>query len=181
MSQFPIFNLHFKYGLFNEQNVNYSEINDRFLFTSHINWLYKYNLSCSCHCRGEIIGVFLCVSLNWNDCVHTGDVKWPSTNLNSPVSRRIPQQFVYADKKQQKPKSSSPLALCHGNPSVTGGSPHKRPVRRKAFPCHDVIMLLSYHPSIVSLGTMSLYHQRWPRFENRMEQGHQRQIRPAQQ
>ena len=32
------------------------------------------------------------------------------------------------------------LALCEGNPLVTGGFPHKVPVTRKAFPCQDVIM-----------------------------------------
>ena len=33
--------------------------------------------------------------------------------------------------------------LCEGNPLVTGGSPHKRPVTQKMFPFDDVIMTKS--------------------------------------
>ena len=33
-------------------------------------------------------------------------------------------------------------ALCRGNPPVNSGSPHKRTVMWKAFPCRDVLMYI---------------------------------------
>ena len=35
---------------------------------------------------------------------------------------------------------ASTTGLCGENPPVAGGSPHKGPVKRKVFQCHDVIM-----------------------------------------
>ena len=45
--------------------------------------------------------------------------------------------FRLTSKKIWKPAL---LALCEGNPPVTGGSPHKRQVMRKPFPFDDPIM-----------------------------------------
>ena len=46
--------------------------------------------------------------------------------------------FRQISKKRSKPAL---LALCAGNPPVTGGFPHKGPVTRKPFPYDDVIMM----------------------------------------
>ena len=40
-------------------------------------------------------------------------------------------------KKTSKSRNTGPF---WGNPPVTGGSPHKGPVMRKAFPCHDAFI-----------------------------------------
>ena len=41
-------------------------------------------------------------------------------------------------------QTSALLALCDGNPPVTGGSQHRGPVTRKMFPFDDVIMINNY-------------------------------------
>ena len=46
---------------------------------------------------------------------------------------------AYSSSKQRK-QNPSLLALCDGKLPGSSGFPHKRPVMRKAFPCHDVIM-----------------------------------------
>ena len=48
--------------------------------------------------------------------------------------------IVYSGADQRKTPKLRVTALCARNSPVTGGSPHKRPVTRKMFPFHDVIM-----------------------------------------
>ena len=50
---------------------------------------------------------------------------------------------VYSGRCRSKKTSKIRVTgLCEGNPSVTGGFPHKRPVTRKIILCDDVIMLM---------------------------------------
>ena len=41
---------------------------------------------------------------------------------------------------KKKNQSSTSLALCEGNPPVTGGFPSQRPVMTEVFPCQDIFM-----------------------------------------
>ena len=52
-----------------------------------------------------------------------------------------------------KYQASLSLAISEWNPSVTGGFPHKRLVRRTAFSCHDIIM------KIHKATTLHTYHR----------------------
>ena len=70
--------------------------------------------------------------------VHYCDVKWAPRHLNSPASRLL--LAVCSCWHQRKHQSSSLLALCEGNPQVTGGFPHKGPALRNTVPCQGVIM-----------------------------------------
>ena len=45
-------------------------------------------------------------------------------------------------RKLKKTSKFHVTGLCERNPPVTGGSPHKGPVRRKMLTCDDVIMLV---------------------------------------
>ena len=48
---------------------------------------------------------------------------------------------VYSDEDQRKHQSSALLAFVRGIHRGPMNSPHKRPVTRKMFPFHDVIMM----------------------------------------
>ena len=64
--------------------------------------------------------------------------KWPRWRLKSPASPLFAQMMVQAQIKNQ---SSVSLAFVRGIHRWPVDSPHERPVTRKLFPFHDVIML----------------------------------------
>ena len=39
----------------------------------------------------------------------------------------------------RKHQSSTLPSICEGNPTVNGGSPHRGPVTKETFPCHDIM------------------------------------------
>ena len=59
--------------------------------------------------------------------------------MTSQITGNNEQQFVYAYIK--KSSKSVWLALYEGNPLLTSDSPNKGPVKQKASPYHNVVML----------------------------------------
>ena len=55
--------------------------------------------------------------------------------LKSPVSPKFVQPYI-----QRKYQSSASLALCEGNPLVTGGFRSQRTSNSEIFPFHDIMM-----------------------------------------
>ena len=66
---------------------------------------------------------------------HYSDVKWVSKHLNPLASGRFVQQFV-----QTNNKGNIKTGPCEGMHRWPVGSPHKRPVMRKAFPWQVAVM-----------------------------------------
>ena len=72
-------------------------------------------------------------------CVQYNDITWVPWGLKSPATRLFVQQVIelkLTRKKTSTPTITAPLWLLD--------CPHKGPVIRKAFPCHDLVMA-SYH------------------------------------
>ena len=70
------------------------------------------------------------------------------------VYRRVDRQTqettipLRPERPRGKNQSSTILAFCKGKSPVTGGSPHKGPVKWKAFPCLNAMHYITYtrHP-----------------------------------
>ena len=65
---------------------------------------------------------------------------WVSRHRDSPAPWLFIQLFLRADIKGNI-KGPHHWPFCEMNPPVTDNSPHNVLVMRKAFPCHDVIIL----------------------------------------
>ena len=82
-----------------------------------------------------------CITLQWRHNEREG------VSNHRRLNCLLKHLFRRRSKKTSKLRVTG---LCEGNPPVTGGSPHKGPVRREMFPFDDVIIRVSWIAS--SLG-----------------------------
>ena len=70
-----------------------------------------------------------------------------SRYLKSLATWLFIQQYIQADNK--KTSKAILLAFEEGNHQWLVDSPHKGPVKQRAFPCHDVIMTYYYLDTLI--------------------------------
>ena len=95
-----------------------------------------------------------------------GDFTWVQSSVKSPATRLF-QQLVLANNIK---KSLHCWLFCKGVHRSAGDSPHKGPVIRKGFPCHEIIMhrdviifLPLPRPGISYSPTCCILRCRWPK------------------
>ena len=78
--------------------------------------------------------------------------------MNSQItSLTIGYSTVNSGTDERKHQSSAPLAFVRGIHGRPVNSPHKRPVTRKMFPFHDVIMCITHYRRVIDHICVSLY------------------------